>query len=347
MPGADRRAAAAEGMYPVLVANEVSLATVARALDAMLDGVMTAQARVLAHLVAAAEASGQRAGDVIATLDAVAAATVLDECWVSDANGEVCVTNVRDETGAPKAFRFDPDPAVQPQASAFFRLLSSSVESDDVVAQGARVREIDNEVFKYVGVSGVDRPRIVQVGNALAFEEQAAVADTYVSPVMTAVIAAFDEPDLLEFSNTSAYDEIRPVFDGILGQHLIVQATLAERFLRSADAAGWPPDDIDGHLRRIVRSTPIAEIHVAARSGEALYSSDPQGRRLSELAYAEALGRVAEETRPVDHPTPTEADGPILKHVTVPGVDGLRVIQLGYPIDDGLPVSPRFGSATA
>ena len=35
-----------------------------------------------------------------------------------------------------------------------------------VVIQDARKREIDNKVFKYVGVAGVDKPRIVQVGVA-------------------------------------------------------------------------------------------------------------------------------------------------------------------------------------
>ena len=329
------------------MANEVSLATIARALDAMLDGVMTAQARVLAHLVAAGEAAGQKATDIIATLDAVAAATVLDECWVSDEEGEVHITNVRDETGAPKPFRFSPDPAVQPQASAFHPLLSSGVESDDAVAQEARVREIDNEIFKYVGVSGVDRPRIVQVGNALAFEEQAAIGDTYVSPVMTAVTAAFDEPDLLEFRNTSAYEEIRGVFDGILGQHMIVQATLAERFIANAEAADWSADDINRRLQRIVRSTPMAEIHVAARSGEAIYTSHAPGRRLTDLAYARDLTRLSEKASPVNHPTPTEMRGPITKHVTVSDSSGPRVIQIGYPIDDGSPVSPRFGSTVA
>ena len=53
----------------------IALVAVARALDALLDGVMTAQARILAHLVAA----GQEAAGLIATIDAVAAATVLDE----------------------------------------------------------------------------------------------------------------------------------------------------------------------------------------------------------------------------------------------------------------------------
>ena len=221
---------------------------------------------------------------------------MLDECWVSDEQGTVYITTVRDEAGAPTAFRFNPDPAVQPQASAFYPLLSSPADSDDVVAQEARVREIDNEIFKYVGVSGVDRPGIVQVGNALAFDEQAAVGDTYVSPVMTAVTAAFDEPDLLEFRHTSAYDEIRAVFDGILGQHMSVQAALVDRFLSGAEAAAWSTDEINRRLWRIVRSTP------------------------------------------------TEADGPIAKHVTLSGSQAPRMIQVGYPIDDGLPVSPRFGS---
>ena len=108
-----------------------------------------------------------------ATLDAVAASTALDEVWITDEAGSACITTVRDETGAPMPFRFDPDPAVQPQASAFHRLLARPPEVNDVVAQQAQVREIDREVYKYVGVNGVDRRRIVQVGSALAFEEQA------------------------------------------------------------------------------------------------------------------------------------------------------------------------------
>ena len=34
--------------------------------------------------------------------------------------------------------------------------------------QGAHKREIDNQIFKYVGVAGVDKHRIVQVGVAAA-----------------------------------------------------------------------------------------------------------------------------------------------------------------------------------
>ena len=32
----------------------------------------------------------------------------------------------------------------------------------------ARKREIDDKVFKYVGVAGIDKPRIVQVGVSAA-----------------------------------------------------------------------------------------------------------------------------------------------------------------------------------
>ena len=198
--------------------DKVSLADVAHALDAMIDLQMTAQARITAHLVAAAEAAGHDAARLISTLDDIAAKTVVDEFWITDEQGVVYVTNVRDARGALVPFRFDPDPAVQPQASAFHVLLSSSVDNDDVVAQAAQGREIDHRVYKYVGVSGVDRQRIVQVGNALAFEEQVRQSNAYASPVMTSVLAAFDMPELLRDTYTSEFDEIRPIFDEILGQ---------------------------------------------------------------------------------------------------------------------------------
>jgi len=37
------------------------------------------------------------------------------------------------------------------------------------VIQNARKREIDNKIFKFVGVAGVDKPRIVQVGVSAAY----------------------------------------------------------------------------------------------------------------------------------------------------------------------------------
>ena len=326
--------------------NDISLADVARALDAMLDDQMTGQARIAAHLVAAAEAAGYDAGRVIDTLSTVAATTVLDEFWITDEEGVAYLTNVRDAGGALVPFRFSPDPAVQPQASAFHPLLASATDSDDVVAQGAQVREIDNEVYKYVGVAGVDRPRIVQVGNALAFEEQALQSGVYTSPVMTAVLAAFSEPGLLASARTSGFGEIRSVFEGLLGQQMIVQATLAECFVAAAEAAGWEAGEIDGRLRRIVRSTPVGEIRVAAPDGAVVCASLPPppagGAAPPHAADLAPVGECA--PRAVVRPTAARAaDGAFWKYVTVAGA--ARSVQVGLPIADGSPVSPRFGAA--
>ena len=83
------------------------------------------------------------------------------------ADAEQVVKELRKAAGSdPRVLRdlkidFDPDPARQPQASAFWPLLEGGSE---VVIQDARKREVDDRVFKYVGVAGVDKPRIVQVG---------------------------------------------------------------------------------------------------------------------------------------------------------------------------------------
>ncbi len=321
--------------------STISLATVAQALDAMLDGQMTAQARIAAHLVAAEEAAGHDAAQFIETLDAIAADTVLDEVWISDERGVVYLTNVRNEAGAPMPFEFFPDPAIQPQASAFYALLSSPVDGDGVVIQAAQVREIDYEVYKYVGVSGVDRRRIVQIGNALAFEEQAP-SDAYSSPVMTAVLAAFGEPELLSSSHTDRVSEIQVVFEAILGRQMVVQAALVEAFVAAAEAAGWPAEEIDGRLGRIVRSSPTGEIHVLGPAGVPVYTS---GRGPA----VDAPGSPPDESRRIVEHTiaPRTSDGVLCKYVTVTGAGTDRVVRVGFPIDDGSPVSPRFQATAA
>jgi hypothetical protein len=116
---------------------------------------MVAQARLAAHLVAIAEEAGMPPEAINAILADVAERSAIEEFWITDADGRAYLTNTGIE------FAFDPDPAVQPQASAFWPLLTGEAE---VVIQEAQKREIDDRVFKYVGVAGVDQPRIVQVG---------------------------------------------------------------------------------------------------------------------------------------------------------------------------------------
>jgi len=116
---------------------------------------MVGQALLAAHFVALAEQAGIMPGEINATLKSVAEKSAMQEFWITDSAGHAYLTN----TGVD--FTFSPDPAKQPQASAFWPLIDGS---KDIVIQGARKREIDDQIFKYVGVGGVDKARIVQVG---------------------------------------------------------------------------------------------------------------------------------------------------------------------------------------
>jgi hypothetical protein len=116
---------------------------------------MVGQAMLAANYVAAAEKAGMKPAEINAALKAIAAKSAIEEFWITDSSGRAYLTN----TGID--FTFSPDSAKQPQASAFWPLIAGT---KDVVIQNARKREIDNRVFKYVAVAGVDKPRIVQVG---------------------------------------------------------------------------------------------------------------------------------------------------------------------------------------
>lgn len=118
---------------------------------------MVGEALLAANLVAAAEKAGMPPAQIDAILKDVAEKSAIDEFWITDPTGHAYLTN----TGVD--FSFSPDPAKQPQASAFWPLIEGKQK---IIVQQARKREIDDQVFKYVGVAGVDKPRIVQVGVA-------------------------------------------------------------------------------------------------------------------------------------------------------------------------------------
>jgi len=120
---------------------------------------MVGEAMLAAQFVAAAEKDGMSADAINAALKDIAAKSAVQEFWITDSSGHAYLTN----TGID--FIFSPDAKKQPQASAFWPLLTGA---KTVVIQNARKREIDNQIFKYVGVAGVDRSRIVQVGVAAA-----------------------------------------------------------------------------------------------------------------------------------------------------------------------------------
>lgn len=126
-----------------------------RNVEATIGRQMVVQASITAEWIAAAEQAGMSPKEINARLRGVTERTALDEFWVTDPSGHAYLHS------APEIdFTFSPDPRVQRQASAFYPLL----KGEEVVIQRAQKREVDDRHFKYVGVTGVDQPRIVQVG---------------------------------------------------------------------------------------------------------------------------------------------------------------------------------------
>lgn len=117
---------------------------------------MIVSAQLLSDYIEIAEKAGLGADEINRRLTSITDKTVLDEFWVTDEKGHAYLHKI----GLPN-FTFSPSAEQQPQAHEFWPLLTGKA---DIVVQRARKREIDNETFKYVGVRGMDKPRIVQVG---------------------------------------------------------------------------------------------------------------------------------------------------------------------------------------
>ena len=130
----------------------------ARSMDDAVSKHMIAEATLTAHFIAAALKAGMSKTEINAVLAKVAKASAISEFWISDAKGRIEFTNI---PGAN--FKFPTDVKDKSQAAPFAALLS---EAKKVVVQGFEPRKLDGKSFKYVGVAGVDKPRIVQVGVA-------------------------------------------------------------------------------------------------------------------------------------------------------------------------------------
>ena len=139
-----------------LVLGGVMATDRARAADDAVSQHMVAQAMLTAHFIAAALKAGMSKDEINAALTKVAAGSALSEFWISDDKGRIEFTNI-----PGTSFKFPTDPAGKRQAAPFAALLDGS---KTVVVQGFQPRELDAKVFKYVGVNGVDKRRIVQVG---------------------------------------------------------------------------------------------------------------------------------------------------------------------------------------
>src|SRR5215510_8795401 len=156
----------AEGLVIVRILERSAAfgARVMSDVEAAIGEQMVIEATLAAHLVAMGEAAGVSPQKINRRLKQIADDTALDEIWITDEKGHAYLRNISEID-----FTFSPDPKRQPQAHVFWPLLTGKAKS---VVQEARQREIDTRVFKYVGVTGVDKPRIVQVGYNAAFLQQ-------------------------------------------------------------------------------------------------------------------------------------------------------------------------------
>ncbi len=137
-------------------ADRYGLGVEGRAED-LLGSQMIVHAMLAANLVDVAENYAHMSPEQInERLKRIADSTVLDEFWITDEKGHAYLRN-REEID----FTFPSQPTQRSQAYEFWHLLEAK---GGQFVQGAMEREYDGLVYKYAAVSGIDKPRIVQVG---------------------------------------------------------------------------------------------------------------------------------------------------------------------------------------
>ena len=117
---------------------------------------MVAEAMLTSHFIDAALRAGMSQDEINAVLTKIAEQSIISEFWVSDEGGKFEFTKFPHVD-----FKFPTDSSGTSQAASFAVLLDGS---ETVVVQEWMERELDGKSYKYVGVSGTDKSRIVQIG---------------------------------------------------------------------------------------------------------------------------------------------------------------------------------------
>ncbi len=221
---------------------------------------MVVQATLVSHLVAIAESAGLTTTDIDGHLRAIVERTDLDEYWITDETGNAYI-----RTDPNIQFRFSPDPVAQPQASAFWPLLTGDA---DVVNQAARTRKIDARLFKYVGVAGIDRPRIVQIGHEayalVELRQQIGLAR------LTNELIQSDSIVAVRIVNADLENQARSVQSGIEGiASLDNPKDIAN--VRTVLAQGESLSYLDGSLFKVI--VPITDVDDQVTGATILYLS--------------------------------------------------------------------------
>jgi len=116
-------------------------------------------ARILSNYVAVAESCKIPATTINDRLRNMVNPDLLGEVLISDQLGKTTFSNLPEDR-----LKNQIDPLKDHEAEAFWPLLKASKEMS--ITQPLKRRNRDGRLFKYVGVPGVDRPRIVQVSMA-------------------------------------------------------------------------------------------------------------------------------------------------------------------------------------
>jgi hypothetical protein len=119
-------------------------------MEKVLDGMMTTVCRMMTKLLNTESFSLDQQ-----SLDEFANWVGIDEIYITDADAVTVGSNL----GAAYGWQFPDDPKAQ--AFEFRKLIESK---DGVVTQPIKSRDLDSQMFKFVGVSRTDEPGIVQVG---------------------------------------------------------------------------------------------------------------------------------------------------------------------------------------
>ncbi len=119
-------------------------------MEKVLDGMMTTVCRMITLLLDSGSFSLDQT-----KLDSFASSVGIDEIYITDADGVTVGSNL----AAAYGWRFPDDPKAQ--AFVFRKLIESK---DGVVTQPIKSRDLDTQMFKFVGVSRTDEPGIVQIG---------------------------------------------------------------------------------------------------------------------------------------------------------------------------------------
>jgi PAS domain S-box-containing protein len=221
---------------------------------------MIVQASLISHLVAIAEDAGLTTQEIDGHLRAIAEDTDLDEYRVTDETGDAYIRSNQEIQ-----FRFSPDPVEQPQSSEFWPLLTGDA---DVVNQPARIREFDDRLFKYVGVGGVDRPRIVQIGYEAyplaQLQQQIGLAR------LTSELIQSDSIVAVRIVNAELKNQARSVRSGIEG---IASLNNPEDIanIETVLAQGTPMSYFDNQLFKVI--VPITDVENQVTGATVLYLS--------------------------------------------------------------------------